>query len=166
MAERSKALRSGRSPLLWAWVRIPLLTKYFLHCSWLIASEKGTSVDRGPQPLTDSRVAQWKRAGPITQRSVDRNYALLVDFFHLVNLDWICQSGALHCCLLAALVPLAQRIARWTSNPKVLGSIPRWDEQSLVAWCSGYHVCFTRRRSPVRSWARSVLFGFRLENIR
>ena len=111
-------------------------------------------------------MAQWKRAGPITQRSVDRNYALLVDFFHLVNLDWICQSGALHCCLLAALVPLAQRIARWTSNPKVLGSIPRWDEQYLVAWCSGYHVCFTRRRSPVRSWARSVLFGFRLENIR
>ena len=29
MAERSKALRSGRSPLLWAWVRIPLLTKSF-----------------------------------------------------------------------------------------------------------------------------------------
>ena len=29
MAERSKALRSGRSPLLWAWVRIPLLTKVF-----------------------------------------------------------------------------------------------------------------------------------------
>ncbi|KFD48057.1 hypothetical protein M513_11077 [Trichuris suis] len=26
MAERSKALRSGRSPLLWAWVRIPLLS--------------------------------------------------------------------------------------------------------------------------------------------
>lgn len=26
MAERSKALRSGRSPLMWAWVRIPLLT--------------------------------------------------------------------------------------------------------------------------------------------
>ena len=29
---------------------------------------------------TDSRVAQWKRAGPITQRSVDRNYALLKPF--------------------------------------------------------------------------------------
>jgi hypothetical protein len=29
MAERSKALRSGRSPLLWAWVRIPLLTTVF-----------------------------------------------------------------------------------------------------------------------------------------
>jgi hypothetical protein len=27
--------------------------------------------------LKQSRVAQWKRAGPITQRSVDRNYALL-----------------------------------------------------------------------------------------
>ena len=32
MAERSKALRSGRSPLLWAWVRIPLLTKSILVC--------------------------------------------------------------------------------------------------------------------------------------
>ena len=29
-------------------------------------------------------------------------------------------------------VPLAQRIARWTSNPKVLGSIPRWDEIFLT----------------------------------
>ena len=31
----------------------------------------------------NSRVAQWKRAGPITQRSVDRNYALL-NFFGLM----------------------------------------------------------------------------------
>ena len=29
-----------------------------------------------------SRVAQWKRAGPITQRSVDRNHALL-------RVDWL-----------------------------------------------------------------------------
>ena len=29
MAERSKALRSGRSPVLWTWVRIPLLTTHF-----------------------------------------------------------------------------------------------------------------------------------------
>ncbi len=28
----------------------------------------------------NSRVAQWKRAGPITQRSVDRNHALLNPF--------------------------------------------------------------------------------------
>ena len=37
MAERSKALRSGRSPLLWAWVQIPLLT----FCLFLGVSECG-----------------------------------------------------------------------------------------------------------------------------
>ena len=57
-------------------------------------------------------MAQWKRAGPITQRSVDRNYALLRIFMIFFRYG----------------VPLAQRIARWTSNPKVLGSIPRWDD--------------------------------------
>ena len=37
MAERSKALRSGRSPLLWAWVRIPLLTTdFFSFCLVLV----------------------------------------------------------------------------------------------------------------------------------
>ena len=36
------------------------------------------------------------------------------------RLSFLCQSSN-H-------VPLAQRIARWTSNPKVLGSIPRWDD--------------------------------------
>ena len=30
-------------------------------------------------------MAQWKRAGPITQRSVDRNYALLNPFFREIN---------------------------------------------------------------------------------
>ena len=30
--------------------------------------------------VTYSRVAQWKRAGPITQRSEDRNLALLILF--------------------------------------------------------------------------------------
>ena len=34
-------------------------------------------------------------------------------------------------------VPLAQRIARWTSNPKVLGSIPRWDETFFCLTLSG-----------------------------
>ena len=71
MAERSKALRSGRSPLLWAWVRIPLLTKPFCFGS----------------VFKESRVAQWKRAGPITQRSVDRNYALLTIFTHATFLE-------------------------------------------------------------------------------
>ena len=36
---------------------------------------------------TESRVAQWKRAGPITQRSVDRNYALLGPIFSLQPLE-------------------------------------------------------------------------------
>ena len=31
--------------------------------------------------VRDSRVAQWKRAGPITQRSEDRNLALLIFFY-------------------------------------------------------------------------------------
>ena len=78
MAERSKALRSGRSPLLWAWVRIPLLTSVFLpklHCHCCISSYWFTLV--WSFKLKNSRVAQWKRAGPITQRSVDRNHALL-----------------------------------------------------------------------------------------
>ena len=73
MAERSKALRSGRSPLLWAWVRIPLLTRNLLDGLVVPSNFLSSS--------TDSRVAQWKRAGPITQRSVDRNYALLIIFF-------------------------------------------------------------------------------------
>ena len=29
---------------------------------------------------------------------------------------------------------------------------------SMVLWCSGYHICFTRRRSPVRPWAGSDFF--------
>ena len=77
MAERSKALRSGRSPLLWAWVRIPLLTYNFL------AVDDTTKFLHSWQ---GSRVAQWKRAGPITQRSVDRNYALL-NVFSLFNIS-------------------------------------------------------------------------------
>ena len=34
-------------------------------------------------------MAQWKRAGPITQRSVDRNYALLLifDYVHCQYID-------------------------------------------------------------------------------
>ena len=79
MAEWSKALRSGRSPLLWAWVRIPLLTKILL-VGLVVTSNFLWS-------CTGSRVAQWKRAGPITQRSVDRNYALLVSFFSLPTHD-------------------------------------------------------------------------------
>ncbi len=42
--------------------------------------------DRMNQKCKRSRVAQWKRAGPITQRSVDRNHALLLMFSHFLNI--------------------------------------------------------------------------------
>ena len=46
-----------------------------------------------------SRVAQWKRAGPITQRSVDRNYALLFFskyFFLEKNMYWAVDCSRKH----------------------------------------------------------------------
>ena len=42
MAERSKALRSGRSLVLQAWVRIPLLTKSFHEEYTMIAASTAT----------------------------------------------------------------------------------------------------------------------------
>ena len=136
LAEWSKALRSGRSPLLWAWVRISQLTNsFFLSivcacCSILAANQ--IYIKCLTQPDKDSRVAQWKRAGPITQRSVDRNYALLKpnSFLLFCSLFFISDVNRDHKCVPAPQHdPLAQRIARWTSNPKVLGSIPRWVEK-------------------------------------
>ena len=43
-----------------------------------------------------SRVAQWKRAGPITQRSVDRNHALLRTFFFLETFRFLVDSTFTH----------------------------------------------------------------------
>ena len=42
----------------------------------------------------------------------------------------------------------------WAEGP--LGKIWHHDPRA-IPWCSGYHVCFTRRRSPVRSRAGSRL---------
>ena len=73
-----------------------------------------------------SRVAQWKRAGPITQRSVDRNHALLCIFVQYYFCPYVNnlvksryfhsffnkkQSGAVEAC--------------WAHNPEVRGSKPR-----------------------------------------
>ena len=41
--------------------------------------------------LVSSRVAQWKRAGPITQRSVDRNHALLRSNRLVPELERLCR---------------------------------------------------------------------------
>ena len=60
---------------------------YLLFPSWCIQCEQlhSTPINSLRPIITAyqnsmwcSRVAQWKRAGPITQRSVDRNHALLV----------------------------------------------------------------------------------------
>ena len=51
MAEWSKALRSGRSPILWAWVRIPLLTKSFVPHKTVIVIVK-CSPNVGLEPMT------------------------------------------------------------------------------------------------------------------
>ena len=102
------------TPHFVAW---PNISSYY-QCL-VLCPTKGT-------PSGYSRVAQWKRAGPITQRSVDRNHALL-KFFSFNKFQQIIkeQIGALRC---------------------------------QVRWCSGYHICFTRRRSPVRPWHGSVSF--------
>ena len=58
MAERSKALRSGRSPLLWAWVRIPLLTKVFgLLKFW---RQPFGLVDTASKWPSHSQIAEWR----------------------------------------------------------------------------------------------------------
>ena len=75
-----------------------------------------------------SRVAQWKRAGPITQRSEDRNLRLCYIFFSFTNFCSALftrpkishekelspvqqqQSGAVEAC--------------WAQNPEVRGSKP------------------------------------------
>jgi hypothetical protein len=34
-----------------------------------------------------------------------------------------------------------------------------------VRWCSGYHICFTRRWSPVRPWHGSLYFSLVLARV-
>ena len=64
MAERSKALRSGRSPLLWAWVRIPLLTakRFFLVVCWTYNPKVPDGMFFLPKPLVNVRMAEWSKA--------------------------------------------------------------------------------------------------------
>ena len=86
----------------------------------------GTPRDRVEQ--SGAMEACWAAANrPEVRRSKLRSAKNLLKFFLLpcqlhFNRD---HPKYLSC------VPLAQRIARWTSNPKVLGSIPRWDEYSV-----------------------------------
>ena len=55
------------------------------------------------------------------------------DAFFVQSIQWSnLQKNFMLISHISPPVPLAQRIARWTSNPKVLGSIPRWDDRFFV----------------------------------
>ena len=56
MAERSKALRSGRSPLLWAWVRIPLLTTIFYSFRHILSCCSSSK----PVGSYSLKIAEWR----------------------------------------------------------------------------------------------------------
>ena len=56
MAEWSKALRSGRSPLLWAWVRIPLLTT----CHFVIYLSDNLPYSNGSTFIPILLIAEWR----------------------------------------------------------------------------------------------------------
>ena len=69
-----------------------------------------------------SSVAQWKRAGPITQRSMDRNHPLLPFFFHCIPIileRFLQNSPSWHHPLIAQLVErrtvvgLQASLGRW-----------------------------------------------------
>ena len=49
--------------------------------AWLKSKRNPRKADKS----ISSRVAQWKRAGPITQRSEDQNLALLIIFFFKIT---------------------------------------------------------------------------------
>ena len=53
------------------------LSSFFDKCVWLYWDFTLYWRVKANNLGLNSRVAQWKRAGPITQRSVDRNHALL-----------------------------------------------------------------------------------------
>ena len=56
-------------------------------------------------------------------------------------------------------------VARWAHNPKVVGSNPA-PATNVVPWCSGYHVCLSRRRSRVQvSSEPPFLFGFVAQSV-
>ena len=60
-----------------------------------------------------SSVAQWKRAGPITQRSMDRNHPLLTLFFFFLHHP-LYQDTTLENCTIMRHPLIAQLVERRT----------------------------------------------------
>ena len=55
-------------------------------------------------------------------------------------------------------------VARRAHNPKVVGSNP--SPATMVPWCSGYHVCLSRRRSRVQVPSEPpFIFGFIAQSV-
>ena len=55
-------------------------------------------------------------------------------------------------------------VARRAHNPKVVGSNP--SPATMVPWCSGYHVCLSRRRSRVQVPSEPPFkFGFIAQSV-
>ena len=55
-------------------------------------------------------------------------------------------------------------VARWAHNPEVVGSNP--SPATMVPWCSGYHVCLSRKRSRVQLPSEPPFFyGFIAQSV-
>ncbi|GBO46357.1 hypothetical protein AVEN_92845-1 [Araneus ventricosus] len=78
MAERSNALRSGRSPLLWAWFRIPFLTLKQNFIFILLVHNRSKNLNLNY--TYEFRAAAWSQ--DVDQSSViniARNIAVLIE---------------------------------------------------------------------------------------
>ena len=53
------------------------------------------------------------------------------------------------------IFPKLSTNAQRTKIPGLQNKKKKLLKKAQVLWCSGYHVCLTRRRSPVRSWRAS-----------
>jgi hypothetical protein len=89
--------------------------------------------------LNNSRVAQRKRAGPITQRSVDRNYGLLSFWGHakwqFCKQDSVCITShrfvrfqSSFACHYGAFTLPTNILARYFISSPTVTSLTKWDE--------------------------------------
>ena len=104
----------GSSPLLGAFFFLPLQRKsslfsFFSHQHWATYFF-----------FHNSSVAQWKRAGPITQRSMDRNHPLLhffLFFFFFIFQGFLCTFFPFSPCSLDSSVGRAEDCSRLCRDP-------------------------------------------------